>query len=280
MAWSEAAENFVGFNSINALLGFKSKLYCLADSGGSLLEFDDISEWFIKSTTIGTGSKNMVVHSDNKLYALSLFGQLNVWDEISVFTQLTSNSLGPTGGLGGFLSFNGNFYTGIDILYESVGFAEFTNVAASPGIPSETFVNFIEFGGKLYGGLTNGSLYQWNDLNAWVLVADGTAIVTSFQTLKEIIIFQNKIYAVFNERTLLCEWNGMNAWIETNPASGGGGGDNLQSALVFNGFIYAANVNSELFKSTGGNYSFVHAGDSVIVNSMIGFNNQIFGAGA
>lgn len=279
MTWTIAINNFGGSTSINSLIEFNSKLYGM-NQAGQLLEFDDVIDWALAATNgLGSNAKNTIVHTDNKLYALSTFGQMFVWNEISLFNSVTTNSLGSGGGLGGFLSFNGKIYTGIDILYESILLAEFVNVASSPGIANETFQNFIEFNSQLYGGLTNGSLYEWNGINAWVLVADGTALSTSFQTLKSIFIFQNKIFAVFNERTLLAEWDGVSAWIETNPASGGGASASLSSSLVFNDFIYAANSLSELFKSTGGNYTFVHAGDPVDVNTMISFNNKLHGAG-
>lgn len=278
MGWTTAINNLAGSTAVNSFIEFKSKLYGM-DNDGRLMEFDDVMDWSIVSNSIANNSNKTIVHSDNKLYALNKTGPMFVWNELDTFVQVTGNGLGASGGLGGFISFNGNIYAGREPLYESVGLAEFVIVAPSPGIINGTFQNYIIFNNKLYGGLTNGSLYEWNGTNAWVLVADGDALVTPFQLLKSIFIFQNKIFAVFNDRTLLTEWNGTNAWIEINPASGGGGSSNLITSLVFNNFIYAANGLSELFKSTGGDYTFVHAGNPTDVFVMINFNNKIYGAG-
>ena len=103
-----------------------------------------------------------------------------------------------------------------------------------------------EYNGKLYGGTdqsrstgtSNGSLLEWNGIDAWVLVAP---MKYTERDITSLCVFNGKLHACTGNSGLIYKWNDSNAWIYV-AGDINGHATPLSSLCVFNGYLYGASI--------------------------------------
>ncbi len=152
---------------------------------------------------------------------------------------------------------------------------QWIEVAPQLGIATNIFA-IVVFNNKLYGGTyTNGSLYEWNDVNAWVEVAPQLGTEDAIHSLLE---FNGKLYGSTGSNGKLYEWNDVNAWVEVAPQLGSE--TIIRAIVVFNSKLYGGTyVNGKLYEWNDVN-AWVEVAPQLVsgaVYSLAVFNNKLYG---
>lgn len=285
LQWIITAPEISGRTVNLKLAVFNGKVYGVGlDS--RLLEYNGVNSWVVKSQDL-SGSPalpTLAVHN-SKLYTVQsdfppATGFLWEWDDVSMWIQKTTNQVTTFDEWRSLVSFNGKLYTGVDILYESTALGEWVNVAPAATSPDPRFKSMIVFNSKLYMGSNRGELFEWNGSNAWVIKAPTLIIPDRIAVL---LVLGSDLYCITDDTGKLLKWNGSNIWILQNPA------DTdiiVLDGVVHNNDIYCSGGSfgevNELLKFVGSAWVQEHVGIDEVENieSLVSFNNQIFGAGA
>jgi len=284
LQWIITAPEISGRTLNQKLAVFNGKVYGVGFDS-RLLEYDGTSSWSIKSQDL-SGSPalfNLAVHN-SKLYTVQsdfppTTGFLWEWDDVSLWIQKTTNQVVTGDVWRSLVSFNGKLYTGVDILYESTALGEWVNVAPAATSPDPRFKSMIVFNSKLYMGSNRGELFEWNGSNAWVIKAPTLIIPDRIAVL---LVLGSDLYCITDDTGKLLKWNGSNIWVLQNPAD--------TDIIVLDGVVHNSEIHCsggsfgsvhELFKFVGSAWVQVHDGIDEVENieSLVSFNNQIFGAG-
>jgi len=285
LEWLIRAPELTGRTFNQALIVFNNKIYAVGNDS-RLLEWDGVNTLVAKTQDLaGSTLYNLAVHN-GKLYTVQSdsppdTGFLWEWDDVSSWVKKTFNQVGTIDVWKDLVSFNGNLYTGVDILYESQSLGEWVSVAAT-ATPSGDgrFETMAVFNGKLYMGTHRGELFEWDQVSDWVLKAPGVVIP---DLILKLLVFNSELYAITDDVGKLLKWNGTNAWTIQNPVDTD---IKVTSGVVHDNDIYCAGSASgdtnKLFKFVGSAWSLVHDGNDEVedIRTMVSFNSQIFSAGA
>ena len=119
---------------------------------------------------------------------------------------------------------------------------EWKEVATTPSTTG-TISKLIVYKGNLYGcgGYFGNvahtkSLFRWNNVDAWIPVAD----VVNQRIIRSLCVYNNKLYGGTEQYTTLnggelYEWNEVDAWIQVAPKLGQGV---IQNLIVHNNKLY------------------------------------------
>ncbi len=96
----------------------------------------------------------------------------------------------------------------------------------------DDFINdLVVFNSKLYGGTgggepgelgtAGGRLLEWNGIDAWVQRANKFESPSLHNAIRDLCVFNGKIYAGTYRLACLFEWNGVDAWTKVATKAGG-----------------------------------------------------------
>jgi hypothetical protein len=194
-------------HAISAVV-LNGKIYTSTYNDGSLYVWQN-SNWVNVAPQLGS----MVIIFDlvvlnGKIYGgASSAGLLNSalyeWngvDSWNLVSQIVSAEIKAV------IVYNNKIYCACFYLFEWNGTDTLTEVAP---IANGDIYSLVVYNSKLYGSW-NGKLYEWNDVDNWVLVAPS---YESIYPVYDMVVFNNKLYGCTLVGNSLLEWNGVNAWI-------------------------------------------------------------------
>ena len=89
-------------------------------------------------------------------------------------------------------------------------------VEVAPQLVATYVYGLADYDGKLYGAVQGGELYEWNDVDAWILKAPSPN-PGSGAAMRCLLIYGGKLYGGFSRNTgaggVLYQWNDVDAWI-------------------------------------------------------------------
>ena len=284
LEWIIAAPEISGRTVNLKLAVFNGKVYGVGFDS-RLLEYNGTNSWVVKSQDLsGSPALSTLAVHNSKLYTVQsdfppTTGFLWEWDDVSLWVQKTTTQVSTFDTWKSLVSFNGKLYTGVDILYESTALGEWVSVAPAAASPDPRFKSMIVFDGKLYMGSNRGELFEWNGSNAWVIKAP-TLIVPD--RIAVLLVLGSDLYCITDDVGKLLKWNGSNVWDLQNTSG--------TDILVLDGVVHNNEIHcsggsfgavNDLFKFVGFSWVKVHDGIDEVENieSLLSFNNQIFGGG-
>lgn len=213
-AWVEVAPAPGGAH----LVVYNDKLY---SASGPLYQWNDINAWVQIAPTSGTAIQSLVVYN-NKLYGSSGIS-MKLWefDDVNAWVEVAPRYLTETHGRS-LAVYNGELYCSTlprGYLIKWNGTNAWVQAAdravAAPG--ANGIDKLLIFDSKIYGGgAISAFLYEYDDVSAWVSVANPPG--GGYQFVRAMVELNNELYAGMSVHPgageKLWKWNGTNAWVE------------------------------------------------------------------
>jgi hypothetical protein len=176
--WIDKAPMYVSEQAIFALIVFNGKLYGGSSFNGYLLEWNDSNAWVLKAGAVsGANTIRSMVNFNGELYAgTGPYSKLLKWNGSNAWVEL-AGQYGSESYLKKLIVYRGALFacTGLSYttgcLLEWSGTAWIHRATLSVGA-TDGIMDLAVFNDSLYGISASGKLYRWNNVDAWVEVAD------------------------------------------------------------------------------------------------------------